>query len=278
VAKELKFDVDELKRLIEQGVLRMAVLSAEVEEISNLSDPLLATAWYGREDPLDYFIDASGLNLPKQDRKGIDLSESATGMHNAKNVETNLLADLPKYLYLKTAKANRDDESSSGDITRAKIEENEKYQPDKFEIFSGELVRIVFIEDVNFLLSTDEPEYRRKVLSINISEPVISREEKERFMAEYYVEEKPLKESERENLLKLIGILSHSFAKLAKDNGVSKFLLDEKVNSNQIAEEMNFQLDCMDVADKSGITVETNKRKISEGIKLLESAKLSKPV
>ena len=33
-------------------------------------------------------------------------------------------------------------------------------------------------------------------------------------MDEYYVEEKPLKESERENLLKLIGILAHSYASL----------------------------------------------------------------
>ena len=257
VAKDLKLGVEEVKQLIMKGAMRMAVLSADVEEIASLDDPSLSTAWYGRADPLDYFIEASGLNLPEQDRKDCDLSKSAWGMPNAKNVETSLLADLPKFLYLKFATADSED--------------NLSYQPDAFEIFSGELVRIVFVEDVNFSRWKDEPEYKRKTLNINVSEPVISREEKKRFMDEYYVEEKPLKESERENLLKLIGILAHSYASLANDKGASKFLNDDTVNFHQVAEQMDYELDSMGVKDKSGISVETNQRKISAGLRLLKS-------
>ena len=257
VAKDLKLGVEEVKQLIMKGAMRMAVLSADVEEIASLDDPSLSTAWYGRADPLDYFIAASGLNLPEQDRKDCDLSESAWGMSNAKNVETSLLADLPKFLYLKSATADSED--------------NLSYRPDAFEIFSGELVRIVFVEDVNFNRSKDEPEYKRKILSINVSEPVISREEKKRFMDEYEVEEKPFKESERENLLKLIGILAHSYATLTNDKGASKFLNGDTISFRQVAEQMDYELDSMGVKDKAGISVETNQRKISEGLKLLKS-------
>lgn len=272
VAKDLRLDIEQVEQLITKGALRMAVPSAEVEEISSLSDPLQSTAWYGRADPLDHFADATGLNLPQQDRKDCDLSPSAWGMANAKNVETSLLADLPKYLYLKLAPPNQSD-----DVTNAESGSNLSFRPDEFEIFSGERVRIVFVEDVNFFISKDEPEYRRRVLSINISEPVISREEKERFMDEYYVEEKPLKDSERENLLKLIGVLAHSYANLAKKNGSPKFLNDDEVNFSQVAEQIDQELDHMGVEDKRGIGIETNQKKISQGLKLLKAVKGYKP-
>ena len=268
VAKDLRLDIEQVEQLITKGALRMAVPSAEVEEISSLSDPLQSTAWYGRADPLDHFADATGLNLPQQDRQDCDLSPPAWGMENAKNVETSLLADLPKYLYLKLAPPNQSD-----DVTDADSGSNLSFRSDEFEIFSGEKVRIVFVEDINLLGWADEPDYRRRVLSINISEPVISREEKERFKAEYYVEEKQLTEPEKENLLKLIGVLAHSYANLAKKHGAAKFMKGDAVNFRQVAEQMDYELDHMGVEDKQGIGIETNQRKISAGLKLLESFK-----
>ena len=56
VAKDLRLDIEQVEQLITKGALRMAVPSAEVEEISSLSDPLQSTAWYGRADPLDHLL------------------------------------------------------------------------------------------------------------------------------------------------------------------------------------------------------------------------------
>ena len=58
---------------------------------------------------------------------------------------------------------------------------------------------------------------------------------------------------------------------LTNDKGASKFLNGDTVNFRQVAEQMDYELDSMGVKDKAGISVETNQRKISAGLRLLKS-------
>jgi bifunctional DNA-binding transcriptional regulator/antitoxin component of YhaV-PrlF toxin-antitoxin module len=274
VAEQWNVSVKELESLIyERGLLRLSVVSADVEEIANLTDPLSSIPWYGKSDPLDLFAKTTGLNLPRQDRQNIDLSKSAWGVPNPPRVKTELLSDLPKFLYLKLSENEQDEASNLIDSTKLSAKQDYVFQSNSFEIFSGERVCIVYVEDVNFNLSVDEPNYYRRVLNIEIGEPVISIEERDRFIAEHDVEMRPLGDTERENLLKLIAVLAAMFSEQAKENGSSKYFVGDKVNAKQVAEAVDTKFANLEVKDIKGVGVASNERKISEGLRLLKGLK-----
>jgi hypothetical protein len=255
--------------------LRLAVISNDVVEIAELDDPISSKAWYGRDNPLELLIEATGLNLPIQKRADIDFSQGSMGAPNPNSVETDLLADLPKFLYLKI---KEDDQGTAGSSNPSEGTEQvqSRFKTDEFENLSGEKIRIVYVADENFDRFADEPDYQPKILNIEPNTFVISQEERDRFMAENDVEVKLLGGTERNNLLKLVGVLATMVVDLNVEANRPIFMNSDKVNVKQVADAVDEKLDEINVNDKTGIRLDSNKTRITEGIRLLGEQKQAK--
>ncbi len=86
--------------------------------------------------------------------------------------------------------------------------------------------------------------------------------------------EKPLKDNERDNLLKVIGLLSMALAD-NNDNG-ERYGTKEKPNANNIADLLSTYIPNSNSSSKkedTGITARTNRDRIGKGIKLIEQLK-----
>jgi len=276
IAAQWKVSVKEIEDLIYvERLLRLAVISNEVPEITDLDDSISSRAWYGRDSLLELFIDATGLSFPIQNREGIDLSQASMGTPNPNSVQTDLLADLPKFLYLKIIEDGQG--AAQGSNPSDSIEQvQNRFKTDEFENLSGEKIRILCVVDENFDRFSEEPDYRRKILNIEPNTFVISQEERDRFMRENDVEVKPLGTTERNNLLKLIGVLATMVMDLNLEAKRSIFMVNGKVNANQVATAVDQKLDAMNITDKLGVRFDSNNKKIGEGLRLLAEQKQAK--